>query len=353
MAIRSFTYSAFILAIALVISSSGWAQKDSTLIQKKILVSAKQDTNYVTSMRQYLSLRAYNIIKTTDFSLRNSDLNQRFQFSPNNGLGIGLGFAYGILALDLGFVIPGTMRYQGDRPTTKLDLLSTLYGEKHVFDLTLQYYEGYFLRNADTYFPEGAPEEITGIRPDISSLDLALSYLFVLNSDKFSFQAAFLGNMIQKKSAGSFTLHGFASLYALEADNSLVPYDFGTSLNQQASINSVAILSTGTGLGYAHTLVLPKNFFITISGAPLVMISATYAEIDNTVYEDIEDLRLNLRLFTRSAIGYNAPKFYLIFNAVYDNFFVRFGEQTRFDYSPLKMKLFFGYRLGIHKDRKK
>lgn len=353
MTIRVYTHTVLILAISLIVCFSGGAQKDSTLLEKRIHPPTKQDTNYVTSMRQHLSLRAYNIIKTTDFSLRNNDLNQRFRFRPNNGLGIGLGFAYGILALDLGFVIPGTMRYRGDDPTTKLDLLSTLYGEKHVFDLTLQYYEGYFLQNADSYFPDGASEEISGIRPDIASLDVALSYLFVLNSDKFSFQAAFLGNMIQKKSAGSFTLHGFASLYGMEADSSLVPFDFGTSLNEQASINSIAMISTGTGVGYAHTFVLPKNFFITLSGAPLVMLSATYAETDNPMYDDVEDVRLNLRLFTRSGIGYNAPRFYLIFNAVYDNFFVRFGEQTRFDYSPLKMKLFFGYRLGIHKDRKK
>lgn len=352
MAIRYFIQSV-LLGFSLFATIAGLAQKDSTLLEKRIHVTAKQDTNYVTSMRQHLSLRAYNIIKTTDFSLRNTDLNQRFRFSPNNGLGIGLGFAYGILALDLGFVIPGTMRYRGDRPTTKLDLLSTLYGEKHVFDLTLQYYEGYFLRNAETHFPEGASEELSGIRSDIASLDVALSYLYVLNSDKFSFQAAFLGNMIQKRSAGSLTFHGFASLYGLEAGNGLVPYDFGTSLNQQAQINEIGILSTGTGLGYAHTFVLPKNFFITLSGAPLIMLSATYAAINNPEYEDIEDLRLNLRLFTRSGIGYNSKRFYLIFNAVYDNFFVRFGEQTRFDYSPLKMKLFFGYRLGIHKDRKK
>lgn len=307
---------------------------------------------YVQSMRDNLSLRLYNIIKTTDFSIRNNDLDQRLRFSPNNGLGIGLGFSYKALALDLGFVIPGTMRYSGDVPTTKFDLLSTLYGRKHVFDLTLQYYEGYFLRNAEQVFQGIIPPAVNDMRTDISSIDLALSYLYVLNNKKFSFQAAFLGDMIQKRSAGSVTFHGFASLYGLGADSALVLHDFEGPLNQQARITEVAMFSTGTGVGYAHTIVLPKNFFITLSGAPLVMMSATYAEVNDPAYTDIEDVRLNLRLFTRNAIGYNSERFYLIFNAIYDNFFIRFGEQTRFDYSPLKMKLFFGYRLTRKQTKK-
>lgn len=324
---------------------------DSIPVLKNI-ETLKQDTLYVQSMREHLSLRVYNIIKTTDFSIRNNDLNQRLRFSPNNGLGIGLGFTYKILALDLGFMIPGTMRYRGDEPTTKFDLISTLYGRKHVFDLTLQYYEGYFLRNVQQLFPENIPLGIDEIRTDISSIDLALSYLYVLNNKKFSFQAAFLGDMIQRRSAGSVTFHGFASIYGLGADSALLVHDFESPLNQQARITEVAMLSTGTGIGYAHTIVLPKNFFITLSGAPLVMMSATYAEVNDPIYPDIEDVRLNLRLFTRNAVGYNAERFYLIFNAIYDNFFIRFGEQTRFDYSPLKLKLFFGYRLSRKQTKK-
>jgi hypothetical protein len=336
-----------IFCFVLLLPDVGHAQQipDSIPLFKQI----QQDTSYVKSMRDRLSLRVYNIVKTTDFSIRNTDLNQRLRFSPNNGLGIGLGFSYKFLALDLGFVIPGTMRYRGDNPTTKFDLLSTLYGRKHVFDLTLQYYEGYFLRNADRVFPEQIDAPGTEMRPDITSVDVALSYLYVLNNKKFSFQAAFLGDMIQRRSAGSITFHGFASLYGLEAESALLRFDFENSLNEQARITQLAIVSTGTGIGYAHTFVLPKKFFVTLSGAPLLMVNTIYSQINDPLYDDIEDIRLNLRLFTRSAVGYNADRFYLIFNVIYDNFFVRFGDHTRFDYSPLKMKLFFGYRISKKK----
>ncbi len=310
------------------------------------LRSTPQDSTYVLPMRQYLSIRAYNIIKTTDLQVRNRDVGQPLIFRPNNGLGIGLGFTYKILALDLGFVIPATMRYRGDNPTTKFDLLSTLYGKKHVFDLTLQYYEGYDLANANAIFDGNPPQSALAMRSDISSVDLALSYLYVMNHDKFSFQASFLGDVIQRKSAGSVTIHGFAGLYGLSADSALVRHEFGNGLDRQAHITQVTNLSTGTGIGYAHTFVLPRNFFITLSGAPLLMLNATLAEVNHPEYDDIEDTRFNMRLFTRNAVGYNAKRFYLIFNLIYDNFLVRAGEETRIDYAPLKMKLFFGYRIG-------
>lgn len=305
-----------------------------------------QDSTYVRSMRDYLSLRIYSIIKTTDFSIRNNNLNRRFQFRPDNGLGIGLGFAYKILALDLGFVIPGTSRYKGDEPTIKFDLLSTLYGKKHVFDVNVQYYEGYYLNNASDFFPNGSDPALAAIRPDIKSIDLGLSYLNVMNHDKFSFQAAFLGDKIQQKSAGSLTFHGFISVYGLEADSLLVLNDFSNDLNQQAHINQIALLSTGTGIGYAHTFVLPKHFFITLSGAPMIMATNGTVEVNNPQIESSESLGVNFRLHTRNAIGYNAKRFYLIFNIIYDNNFVGLKQDTRFEYAPLKMKLFFGYRVG-------
>lgn len=322
------------------------AQGIADRVPQNIGNTIQQDTAYVKSMRKHFALRFYNIIKTTDFSVRNNELNQSFRFRPNNGLGVGLGFSYKILALDIGFVIPGTMRYQGDDPTTKFDLLSTLYGKRHIFDATLQYYEGYFFDNAGDHFPPNQLDQYRNIRTDISSVDLALSYLYVMNYDQFSFQAAFLGDVIQRQSAGSPTFHGFVSLFGLQADSALIRHDFGNGLNEQAYITEVGLLSTGTGVGYAHTFVLPKNFFITLSGAPLVMISGSFSEINHPDFEDLSAGSANIRLFTRSAVGYNARRFYLIFNAIYDNYFVRFGNVSRIDYAPLKLKLFFGYRFG-------
>jgi hypothetical protein len=312
----------------------------------KLIKTTSQDSLYVLPMRQYFAIRYYHIIKTTDFSLLNRNLNQRLNFRPNNGLGIGLGFSYRWAALDLGIVLPSTLRYRGDNPTTKFDLISSLYGKKHVFDLTLQYYEGYFLSNASRVFNGDIPPGLDDMRNDISSIDLTLSYLYVLNHSKFSFQSSFLADVIQKRSAGSFTFHGFASLYGLDADSALVQYDFNSDLNQQAHINALSNISLGTGIGYAHTFVLPGNLFITLSGAPLLALNASAATVNNPLYDNIEDARVNLRLFTRNAIGYNGKRFYAVFNLIYDNFFVGLGEQARFEYAPLKVKLFFGYRLG-------
>lgn len=343
-------YFLFTTVLALACFNSSFTARAQSLadeIPESIGKDIDQDPEYVKPMREFFALRIYNIVKTTGFSVRNNDLNQRFRFLPNNGLGMGLGFSYRMLALDVGFVIPGTMRYQGDDPYTKFDLLSTLYGKKHVFDLTLQYYEGYFLQNASRFFSPETVGNHNSLRSDIASIDVALSYLYVFNNEKFSFQAAFLGDVIQRKSAGSVTFHGFISLFGLQADSSLVLHDFENDLNQQAHITQVGMLSSGTGIGYAHTIAFPKNFFLTLSGAPLVMLTTTSSEVNNPNYSSGDiDARINIRLFTRSAIGYNSDQFYLIFNIFYDNYFVRFGDYSRIDYAPVKMKLFFGWRFG-------
>lgn len=312
--------------------------------------ATNQDSTYVTSMKHKVALRIYNIVKTTDFSLYNQVEQKSFKFSPNNGIGFGVGFSYQWMALDIGLILPGTWRYTG-KDDIKFDFIGTLYGKKHIVDVTAQYYEGYYLRNPDDFFPQNNVLPKNDLRTDIGSVDLAVSYLYVLNHSKYSFQASFMGDMIQKKSAGSFTFHGFVSLYNVWADSALVRFDFDNSLNEQALTNNIAVLGTGTGVGYSHTFVLPKKFFITLSAAPILMLSASNTQISFPQSSDINDTRLNFRFFTRNAIGYNSSRFYVILNFSYDNFRVNLSNNTVLNYSPTKMKLFFGYRLTAKKGK--
>jgi hypothetical protein len=307
-----------------------------------------QDSLYIMSMRHRLALRVYNIVKTTDFSLINKTEGKSFKFSPNNGIGIGLGFTYNWMALDLGFIIPATWRYTGE-DDTKFDFIGTIYGRRHIFDITAQYYKGYYLRNPEDFFPESNERPVKSLRTDIGSVDMTVSYLYILNHSKFSLQSSFIGDMIQRKSAGSFTFHGFLSYYGVWADSALVSHQFDNSLNDLALINEITVLGTGTGIGYSHTFVLPKKFFITLSAAPILMLSGSNTKIDLAESLEFFDTRLNFRFFTRNAIGYNSERFYLLLNVSYDNFRVYLTNNTLLNYSPTKIKLTFGYRITIKK----
>lgn len=320
------------------------------MVPLKKALATDQDSLYIQSMKHRVALRVYNIVKTTDFSLYNKIEDKSFKFSPNNGIGLGFGFSYSWLALDLGFIIPGTWRYTG-KDDTKFDFIGTLYGKKHIIDVTAQFYRGYYLRNPEDFFPSYNQRPINDLRTDIGSLDLAVSYLYVLNHSKYSFQSSFMGDMIQKKSAGSFTLHGFVSLYDVWADSALVRHNFDNSLNEQAFTNGITVLGTGTGLGYSHTFVLPKKFFITLSAAPLLMLTSTNTQIGFPETTALDETRFNFRFFTRNAIGYNSQRFYVIMNMSYDNFRVNLSSNTVLNYSPIKLKLFFGYRLTTKKGK--
>ena len=84
------------------------------------------------------------------------------------------------------------------------------------------------------------------------------------NSNKFSYRAAITQNDWQTKSAGSVLFGGEVYYGAVKGDSALVPAKV-TALFEQAGIEKINFFSIGPGVGYAYTLVVSKNFFISAS----------------------------------------------------------------------------------------
>jgi hypothetical protein len=138
-------------------------------------------------------------------------------------------------------------------------------------------------------------------RPDLESRLLGGALQYIVNHKRFSFRAAFLQTDWQKKSAGSLLL-GFES-YAgrIKSDSTLLRYRSDADPSGHLARKDF-FWQIGPTLGYAYTLVIQRNFFVTGSFAE----SFNFAR--RVMSEDSEE-RVTWKFVTnpsyRAVVGYN------------------------------------------------
>jgi hypothetical protein len=234
-----------------------------------------RDTTYIKDLYDNFVLRVYECTKFNNFKL--IDGNDKLIFKQNHHNDLGFGFNYKILFLNIEFTIPSTEK---DRSiygtTTSFDVQTYVYIKKFVVDFYTQFYHGYYLSNNDELVTGSQPAEVL-VRPDIKTVDLSLNIEYVPNNSRFSFNAPFTQNEIQKKSAGSFLMGG--GIYHLngKADSTFVPAMIKkTDFFQNHHVRAFSYTSIGCNIGYGYTQVIKKDFYIigAISGGPGIGYSA-------------------------------------------------------------------------------
>ena len=231
----------------LLFSTQGFSQgTDST-----------HDRYYIVYPDKFI-LRLYLSNKFAPFTISSSS-KQDLNYKTNSKLGLGAGFTYKALTLNLAYGFNFLNPDKGRGNTKGLDLQVHLYPTKWAIDIIGAFVRGYYLNPSDN---NGLDLSSYYKRPDLHRNIVGLSVYRVANSDKFSFRAAFNQKDWQTKSAGSL-LYGAETYYGIvKADSALVPSLAGTNY-LQAGINKINFFSIGPGIGYAYTLVLSRHFFIT------------------------------------------------------------------------------------------
>ena len=119
------------------------------------------------------------------------------------------------------------------------------------------------------YYLDPKKNNITGLnlsnyyyRPDVKRNIIGFSVFRVPNAGRFSYRAALAQNDWQTKSAGSLLFGGEAYYGTMKGDSALVPSEVSNYFEQDG-IDKINFFSIGPGIGYAYTLVMSKNFFIT------------------------------------------------------------------------------------------
>lgn len=267
----------------------------NSMAQKKVSV----DNGYYITYPDKLMLRLYLSQKFAPFTISADNSNKDLNYKTTSKLTLGAGFTYRSLTLNLGYGFTFLNPEKGRGKTKGLDLQFHLYPKKWAVDLLGTFKKGYYLD----------PKDDNGLnlanyyqRPDFKRNIVGLSVFRVPNSGKFSYRAALNQQDWQTKSAGSILYGGEAYFGTVKGDSALVPGQASSNF-KQAGVDRVNFLSIGPGIGYAYTLVIGTNFFITGSAIGSLDVNFSTEETAGTKMKATSIIPGGIY---KGAIGYNS-----------------------------------------------
>ncbi len=266
------------------------------------------DTARITDLSNNLSLWLYGINKIYNFSIVNKESGQMLDFRPNSATKMGLGFNYKWLGLGVAFNIPWAKNDDDIYGhTQRIDLQINIFARSFGFDMSAQYYKGYYIANPNDYM--NWDKKQYPLLEDLITLSTELSGYYFTNHKKFSYRAAFVRNEIQKKSAGSFIIGGYLRSDISTSPGGYIPDEFPDEYKDTFDISGFSSVNIGITAGYTYTLVFLKNFFINMSLVPGIGYKRS------VMYDNNNELYRNdgasMRLVGRIALGYEHPEFFL------------------------------------------
>lgn len=297
---------------------------------------ADEDNPYYVTYPDHIIGRLYLSRKFTAVKIRDEVEGQNYLFSPNTTLNHGIGATYKFATLNLAYGFESLNPDIGQGETRYLDLQAHAYPQNFVFDLFGQFYRGYHLSPQGFASPPG---ERFYYDPEMVVTKIGFFGQYLFNGDELSLRASFLQNEWQQRSAGSF-LVGF-EMYGGRAmtDDALLPVTVMADPNR--NFRTLRFFEFGPNAGYAYTLVIKKNWFITLSASANLGIG--YSMLESQQDRNTE-WGISPNMFLRGFAGYNSDKWSINANYVYNE--VRFVENQQFSNSIMtgNYRLNFIYR---------
>lgn len=267
-------------------------------------------------------------------------------YLPNTTNNLGIGATYKSITLNLAYGF-GFLNPDKGRGTTKyLDLQFHRYGRKVILDAFGQFYKGYYLG------PKGYGTSNGNyyLRPDLSVNELGASVQYVFNSKRFSYQASFLQNEWQKKSAGTFLLGVEGYFGNVRTDSSFFPTALDSSIAAK-NYRQVNFGQLGPNAGYAYTLVVKRHFFLTGSASLGLNLGHTTVKKEGG---DTRGLGVGANTFFRIAAGYNSYLWAVSLIYVSNNVqLVHSTADDQFQLNTANIRLNFVHRFTLGKKGKK
>lgn len=333
-----------VIILLFVLSSAG--QKSETIKQR-------WDTVFIKDLSDKLSVRLYGVNKISSFGIIDSDSNLNIQYAPNSSLNLGIGVNYKWFGLGFAFNLP-IINNDNDRygETKKIDLLTNIFTRSLAMDLYMQIYQGFYIENPDSYMPDwdfGLPYPS---RSDIITASAGGSCIYAFNHKKYSPRAAFIQTDIQKKSAGSFLLGGYFSLFSVSGDSSFIPFEIINKCSPDLCFNLASVTGLGVTGGYTHTFVMWKKLYLSLTLVPGV----GYQEYEISYPSEPETKEgsyVSGRLSARAALVYNTERSYAGITAIDDNFTGNTGKEypNSLSYRVGVVRFFYGRRFTINRHK--
>jgi hypothetical protein len=293
-----FAYS----CMQILIESSCFAQKKTSV-----------NNGYYITFPQKIMARAYLSQKFVPFTISSKN-DLELNYKTTSKLNLGIGATVNSLTLNLAYGLKFLNPEKGRGKTSGLDLQFHIYPHKWAIDFLGTFVKGYYLNPEDN---NGLHLTNYYLRPDLKRDVIGFSVFRVANANKFSYRAATAQNEWQTKSAGSLLYGGELFYGQIKGDNVLVPSQLSNSFDQ-AGIDKINFISVGPGVGYAYTLVIDKNFFIT--GSAIACLDLNISAEHKGSSKSTETSVVPSGIY-KAAIGYNSATWSvsanLIGNALY------------------------------------
>ncbi len=262
---------------------------------------------YFDDRTDLLSLKLFTLTKSNSLEVIHPP-EGRIVLKPNGNTGIGVGVNYKFIGIALSYGLPksqSSIDKYGE--TNSFDVQMSFFGKRIGFDGYFQGYQGYYMANPqehvdweESYFPQVS---------DLRILSIGANAFYMFNSEQFSYKAAYLRNVVQKKSAGSFSAGIFFYQDLVNSDNGFVPEEVSDSVWLEFDLKQFNAISLGVSAGYQHTFVIRGNFFISLQATPGI----GYRRLSgSTVDEGLGIVnQLAGHILARAALGYEFKHFYV------------------------------------------
>jgi hypothetical protein len=295
------------------------------------------DTAYYVTFPDRLITRIYTSRKYTEFNIKDRVSGNMLKFEPNSTLNLGLGATYNGLTLNLAYGFGFLNPDNGTGKSKYLDLQAHAYPKNLVIDLFLQFYRGYYSELGEF----STATEPFLLLPNLKARKIGANVQYLFNGDKISLRAAFLQSEWQKRSAGSPFI-GF-ELYGGNASNDepFLPERFLSS--DERRFDATRYFQFGPNLGYVHTFVILKHFFITGYASTNISLGQQRLFFEENSQQN---WGVSSNLFLRGFVGYNTEKWSINANYVHNR--VNMIPNNDFDNSILtgNYRINFVYRIS-------
>lgn len=315
----------------------------SAQVNKNLSAYDSVRINYVKEFPDKFYIKPILTVRRLSLELAAKDRQvDKISFVPSSNNFLGLGLYIFNINIELSFKVP---QNEEEVPTEiygqteSFDFQANIYAKKWSADVSYQNYQGFYVENPESHYPQWNEDGPFPIRDDLHLKYVQLNAFYLFNHKRFSFRAPYIQAEQQLKSQGSFLLGGFFSNFNMVADTALIPQASREFFPENSGFKKSRVTTLAVLPGYTYTLTY-RDFYIN------AMLAAGPGNIW-MIYdrEGSEDREVKIRPVVgfRAAVGYNGDRFFTGITAM-NNFVSANVGNLDVNSSSANIKLFFGVR---------
>ncbi|OFY87251.1 MAG: hypothetical protein A3F72_17280 [Bacteroidetes bacterium RIFCSPLOWO2_12_FULL_35_15] len=305
------------------------------------------DTNYIENYHDWLNLRMVGVVRDNKFAMTDNTSKGRLEYGINTNVNLGLGFSFKNIGFEFQYNPPGVNNDDYKYGKSKQIAFSTsANGRKIIYDVYYRYNQGYHT-SSNYKIPNDTGFTYAPLyRPDIKNTTAGCDFTYVFNNKRFSISAPYDLTQRQKKSAGSLIAGSFFSVYAVDADSSVVPDSLSKFFNKEVQFKSASSLTWGLSCGYTYTFIFARNWFVNLYTLPGISVQQFHS-VSAYTQQTHTSVALGFAFQTRLSMGYNRRNYFIGISLVGDNFFIDDDKKSSLRYSFSGFRFYYGHRFNL------